>query len=308
MTIRTDTKANLLPVIITALVVMIIAGCKNDNFDPFNREADLHFSIHGALDASLDTQWIRISPVRDDFFQNGEAFDATVTITNTRTGQTVTMNPERFSRFNGEETVYFWNYWTTGDIEAEEEYVLRVFDSEGNESSSTVRIPPDFVTPTFDLGRGDDNGVLIGDGIDRIVVADGIYYLTIYTEEGGAFVRKEYISQVEGENITRSATTGLYRIYFDDMVVIADLYKVPLTRIQLDSAKIYMAAGNDSWPDVVNYTPEELSLPHVVSNIENGVGVLVGINSVTLPFRSCYDQDQQLIACEPLKSRALIKN
>jgi hypothetical protein len=295
-------RSGIVAIFLSALVMTGIAGCENA-FDPIVEDPLRHYSMFGALNTIADTQWVRVTPIRDSLFLGRDSLDITVTITETESNQTDILTPVLSKVPTSTiDTVYYWSFWTTMEIEAEKQYQVQTTGPDDKVSFATVTIPPDFDPPIFDFDPEMNTGSLIGDGIERMVITDVIYSLTVIGEDEDMVIKRvETVSQLKRDRLIYNQNTGQYRISINDRSYLDELYTNQF--VIIDSAKIFIAAGNDSWPDVENLTPEELVLPHVISNVEGGTGVIVGINGMIMPFEGCLDEEEEPIPCEPIRSK-----
>lgn len=121
---------------------LIITSC-NPVFEPLDKDHNYYFSIYGYLDASADTNWLRITPVRDQLFLETEEVDAVVTLENLATGEREVMKD---SVFHYEGTPAH-NFWTTMNIEPAQTYRITARNSRFDSSYVDVILPDDFPTP-----------------------------------------------------------------------------------------------------------------------------------------------------------------
>ncbi|MDZ7694856.1 MAG: hypothetical protein U5K69_27685 [Balneolaceae bacterium] len=133
--------------------VLLFSGCDSP-FEPHQENNRYHFSMFGYLDASADTQWVRIMPVRDSLLYNPGEIDATVTLEELETGKTVTLNDSLFHFSNNR---YAHNFWTTESLEPSGTYRLKAERSDGAASHATITLPADFSTPIAYIWEPDDN-------------------------------------------------------------------------------------------------------------------------------------------------------
>lgn len=194
------------------LILLLTFSSCYESFEPIIKDKAA-FSIQGFLDTSIDTQWVRLTPLRDQVSQPEFKPEMTVTLQNLENGETVTMNDSLILNPNG---FHYLNVWTSMDIKSNHSYHLKTERPDGSESHVTVSIPDDFPTPLLHL-----------------------------PDDGGAEWNEE-ITSLE---------------------------------------------------DIIYY------LPDIYSNIDNGVGYLVGVNSKAIPYKSCYNDDSrtELIACPEVK-------
>jgi hypothetical protein len=113
MTSRTRVSASWL-----LATVVLLAGC-DQTFEPL-QETDRVFSIYGYLEATADTQWIRVMPIRASIFSGPDPIDAVVTRENLANGRTLQLRDSLFSfrPFDpAGEDLHAFNFSTTERIE-----------------------------------------------------------------------------------------------------------------------------------------------------------------------------------------------
>src|SRR5690554_2310724 len=111
-----------------AVAVVVASGCADPVFDPIP-DSDLHFSVFGVLDATADTQWIRVSPLRASITHSGEVLDAVVTLEHLGTGEVIELSDSLVSfesSLDDGTSVVRQNFWTDHPIEAGATYRLAV--------------------------------------------------------------------------------------------------------------------------------------------------------------------------------------
>lgn len=129
---------------------LIFSGC-GGSFQPYEKNDKYPFSIFGYFDASADTQWVRISPARQEFNTSADVPDMKVTLKNMQSGESALLKD---SLFVPDSAFKFLNFRTTMDIEPGETYELQAESTDGVSSRVTVTIPDEFPTPRFILGVG----------------------------------------------------------------------------------------------------------------------------------------------------------
>jgi hypothetical protein len=66
----------------------------------------------------------------------------------------------------------------------------------------------------------------------------------------------------------------------------------PLT---VEPRQIFVASGGPEWNgEIPSLNDLEYATLQDVSNVDGGVGYVVGILSKTIPFRGCFEEDQEL--------------
>ena len=118
------------------------------SFDPFQEPGRM--SVYGALDASADTQWMRITPVRHMLRTTPDPLETTVTLQRVGTGRTVELRDSivAFTTIGGlypEAMWYTHNYWTTEPIELGATYTVTVTGADRATATVTdLPIPKDY--------------------------------------------------------------------------------------------------------------------------------------------------------------------
>lgn len=157
----------------------LLSGC-DQSVDPLT-QSDRHFSIYGALDASADTQWIRVMPVRVGVLTDSGSIDAHVTLEEIGSGRTTVLKDSLFKYASPDpdriEHLYAHNFWTTDPIAEGETYRLNVQRSDGVTASALATIPRTINGAVVSISQGQFTGVSARD------------YLTVYGVDELAFVQ-----------------------------------------------------------------------------------------------------------------------
>jgi hypothetical protein len=272
------------------LIVGIFAATCDESFEPREENTEYFFSMYGYLDATVDTQWIRLVPVRENFDPNPDQIEAEVIIRNIDTGEEAIMND---SLFNPNPLVVYWNFCTTMDIEPEETYEVVARLPNGETSRSMVTIPPDYPTPINAQFFGED--VLIVRGVDNVADVTAVYRVR------DLFFNREYIYQFshirDSLQSPNSAEELFFRLdYNRDIGLIARNF--PDTQWTVEDQQLFIASAGPEWINLYEVDEEIYTLAEGVSNIENGVGFLLGTVTKTIPWEFCYNNEGEYIACE----------
>ena len=260
-----------LSVLLAAL--LLLASCDNTAFDPF-QESDLHFSISGYLDGGVDTQFVRVTPVRDSIALGPGPIDAAVTLEHLATGTTTVLKDSLFLFRTLQPLTerYGHNFWSTEPLEPLATYRLRVTRSDGATSAATVTLPDTFPDP-FIIGTT----VKIR-GIERLAEVLVVYLVRDLILRQTVTHTVSYLNKVflfEGE-----LQVVVDRTRDEQNIVIS----LGGTLIQILNIKVIVAAAGPDWPDLTEVDDETLALPTVITNVEGGVGFLGGIISKTIPW------------------------
>ena len=257
-----------LPVLVVA--VLLLTRCDDTVLDPFI-DSDLHYSIGGFLDGGVDTQFVRITPVRDSIFLSPGPLDATVKLEHLTTGQATLWHDSVFyykaAGATSEQIAH--NYWSAFPLQPLATYRLTVTQSDGQRSITTVTLPDSFPTPIVE-----GNTIKMA-GITRL--ADVVVEYRMQDQLSGQIITSAVsylrsVSPVQGELWVGVDRAG------DEARINA---RFVIARLQVLSIKITVAAAGPDWPELAEIDNETLALPDVVSNIEEGVGFLGGVISKT---------------------------
>lgn len=292
------------PVFILFVLVLLpwlfTAGC-DDVFDPLQENDTYYYSIYGYLDASADTQWVRVMPVREDLLAESKPIDATVTLQDVESGETVVMNDSLLS-YDHEQ--YAWNFWTTMKLNPEHTYKLTAERSDGRSSHARIKLPPDFPTPLLRIQR-DRSGVAINatvfidKPIENLADVQTLYRTpddpefytiphlvdSIRTGSGGVQVLMDLDVDYVQLNANYTLPPGVGRSNYIDTPQLEKL--------------IFIASAGPGYHYFPDIDEKIVALPDGVSNIENGVGFLAGFVTKTIPYQSCQREGTtDLVPCE----------
>lgn len=255
-------------------------GC-DQPFEPLKENGRFNFTMYGVLDLSADTQWVRVSPIRESIYSTPEPIDATVTLTRKSTGETEVLQD---SLFRLSQNRYVWNYWTDTPLHPEEEYTVRAEDSDGRYSQGTAYVPQNFETPSVDYNDSNQSCRVIIDGtVKRIVVAQIIYSLVVNYPTSQSFHDHYPISHLDDISTFH---TGDYIINARDLSDIADDFSVNTSQINIINGSVSIVSGGPNWPDSADASSGIIDLPNSVSNVEKGLGIITGVVSKEIPLIS----------------------
>lgn len=239
--------------------------------------------MFGYLDASADTQWVRIMPVRDSLFYQPDEIDATITLEELETGNTITLNDSLFHFSNNR---YAYNFWTTQSLEPSRTYRLKAERSDGAVSHATITLPADFPTPIAYIWEPDDfspDRIEI-EGVEKLVDAQIIY---------NSQIQRSSISIIKD---TVAVPDGSYQVLIQPWMNI-ESFGTSIDMIPKENLNIFIAAATRDFPDFAAVDEITISFPGGVSNVEKGIGYVGGIVSKTIPYRSCFDDTQRRTPC-----------
>ena len=270
---RTLPRVLALPAALVLLLSTLLTSCSSTDFDPFD-ETDRLFSIFGFLDANADTQWVRITPLRQR--QEGLTdLDATVTLEDVSTGEVVVLRDSLFRFARGP----VHNFWTVGRLRPEATYRLTARQSDGAASTVDVLIPEH------------PGSILLDTGANPI----STYWTQAIRVEGGggtfADFRMIYTVQTPNGAPQRVEVVYLPRVrkLGDRWVVSARLYDDLSDQLRacptVLRAEVVIATAEPGWPDLWDVDIETIAIPGRYSNVRNGVGYVGGVASARIEWR-----------------------
>lgn len=262
--------------------ILLFSGCE-PSFEPHQENDRYYFSMFGYLDASADTQWVRIMPVRDSILYQPDEIDATVSLEELETGKIIPLNDSLFHFSNNR---YAYNFWTTQSLEPSQTYRLKAERSDGAASHAIITLPADFPTPIAYIWEPDDfspDRIEI-EGVENLVDAQVIYN-SQSQHNSISFIRDTVV-----------APDGSYQVLIQPWMNI-ESFGASIDMIPKEDLNIFIAASTRDFPDFATVDEIAISFPGGVSNVEKGVGYVGGIVSKSIPYRSCFDDTQRRTPC-----------
>ena len=268
-------------VLVTLLAAVLLGSCNTD-FNPI-QENDFHFSVFGFLDAAADSQFIRITPLRDSIaLTPGRPLDATVTLEHPASGRKTTFRDSLFTFQTDLAERIAYNFWSAEPIEHDAIYRLAVTRSDGAASTATITMPPAFPDPELLLPEQRGTPSISFTAAIRIAGVERLADLRIvftYRQPGQGPETANTLTLSYLDRLT-TLPTGLgvaFRPYND---FFSSVSGCPI----VDDVQVLIAAAGPDWPDFLSLDDETLALADVVTNVENGVGFIGGVSSKKLPW------------------------
>ncbi|MEX2601842.1 MAG: hypothetical protein WD355_09355 [Balneolaceae bacterium] len=294
-TSRHNTKIELKPLLFKVGFLLWILctaiGC-DETFQPLKENDRFHFSVFGYLDATADTQIVRLIPLRKSILELPPIDDVTVTLTHLESGEQTVMQDSLYRFYYDEAQTY--NYLTNMEILPEQRYRLDAKHADGRSSHTTVTIPPEFPEPWFS-----NPTVLRVEGVERLAEVRVIYHLQYLHPHGWGEPFTITIPHLERTN---QFTPTSHRVFLNptlDQEAIrganCDVLDQSLLNIYIRNREIFVASAGPEWVDFLALDEVVETFPDQISNIENGTGFFAGIVSKIIP----YNQNlTTLIECE----------
>lgn len=256
------------------LAALLSVGCETQ-FDAFE-DNDQYFSITGYLDVNADTHFVRVELLRDSLFLGSKPLDVEVTFDHLTAGKKTTWKDSLF-RFSG---IPVHNFWSTDQLQPLHSYRITVTNHDNTWSSASVTLPDTFPTPTipyerscldFNLGCDGQPIEINIVGVEKLatVLARYRYHLVDLTDCVSA--QKVHLHAAE-------PTADGYRVLIDWRTDLLSFTQAAA----IDYMEVYVAAGDENWPDLTDVDFETQAIPDFISNVEQGVGFLGGIAGKTV--------------------------
>ena len=283
------------------LIALFVTGNScNETFQPFQENDKFNFTISGFLDAAADTQWIRVAPTREQFVTFNYIPDMNITLQQVDDGETVTMNKILVPFQQG---FYAVNAWSVADILTGFTYQLNA-EIKGKRSSVTVTIPSEFPTPILaKIQRPtlEPEFLLLIEDVEHLVDVQSRWYTRLSTSNWS----EERLFSFSNRDSVRSIGTNRYVVSLDpdrerERILRESLIaSIPDGQIEILHHQVYVASGGPEWDERIPTMDDvTYALPESISNVENGLGYMVGVFSKTIPFQNCIDDREVPIPCE----------
>lgn len=248
-----------------------LAGCES-SFDPFE-ESGISFSIFGYVDVAADTQFVRVSALRQSAYED-EPVDAVVTLEDLTRGRTATLQ-DSVVRFGSGAVAH--NFWTAEAVEPGTAYRLTATGPDGATATAAFETPPQFPNPTL------ESGITIYSSPEFPPMAQAVFFTGI---EAFADLRVTYVLEEPRTTVVISYVDRIIRTGEDTHSVAFGAYEDVQRALsgapgelcpRLRSAEIFVAATTEAWPDLGSLDPETRALPATASNVEGGLGFVGGV-------------------------------
>lgn len=253
------------------LFPLALAACEV-TFDPID-ESDLVYSMSGYLDASADTQWVRIEDVAPTVEADPGLLDAEVTLTDLASGAETLFVQEVRTFATGPAHLFR----TTTPIELGATYRLDARRGDGATTSTTVEIPADgSFTVEVESGRFTCPTVVTIQGAGRVADVQARYQVA----RNGRAIDYRFAHIDRLDEVGNGFDIG--RIYFGEDARRMNLD--PLSFPELIRSDVVVAVSTEAWPAPAGLTLEGALLATVGAGVENGLGFVGGVVTKRIPF------------------------
>ena len=252
-------------------VALWLTGCET-TFEAFE-PSDQPFSLYGYLDAAADTQFVRVSPVRDTLFARPSPLEATVTLEHLATGRTSVWRDSLF-QFRGGGFAH--NFWSEAPIEPGATYRMTVAQPDEATSTVLIRLPPDFPTPQISILPFSPDVYITTIGVERLAEVRMTYHLRDVRNGTRTSLPRSFLDRIRPFS---EANVEGWSLQFIPDDVLADVQTLRGPDQEVLAIDLFIAAAGPDWPDLEGLDIETLALPETVTNVEGGVGYVGGIVS-----------------------------
>jgi hypothetical protein len=279
----------LLSVLLIISAILIFTAC-NQTFEPLQENNRYNFNISGYLDASADTQWIRVGTVRESIDEPPNPEGIQVTLEDMQSGEIVVMNDSVFTSKN------ILNYWSTMDIENEQSYRITV-ESDGKTSEVTLTTPTELPPIYITVNDSEPVGAnfYIDDDIEHIADVQSVYYVIL--SPGIEDIRRVYRFPIRYTLQHTFAYSGSNFAFANwDREVAHIEQSLGNTEYSIKKRQVFIAAGGPEWVDDISSIDNlEYFLDGTASNVQDGLGYVVGVDAKWFPQSPCEAPDKSRI-------------
>ena len=268
--------------LLTWVLAPLVVGACDDSFSPI-AQGEVHLSVFGYLDASADTQWVRVMPIRPVVLTSPDSFGAEVTLEPLGTGPITRLRDSVFHFSNyvnpdvGSQGAYLHNFWTTERIEPGAAYRFSVRWNGEEPAEALVEIPEDYGIEVWLRQSHFET--------DYLRVA-GVRHVPFVT--ANAHFRDRCGSSVDSIRFDKRSADG--------EAVLVPIRKEPVVPREgcgspgVEARDLWVVGSESEWPSGQEYSTHALALPERVSNITNAVGFLGGVLTQVIPYENCQFQ------------------
>jgi hypothetical protein len=264
------------------LVLLLTAAC-DDTFTPIEASA-LRYSLYGYLDASADTQWIRVMPVRPLAVTSPEPLEERVTLEHLGTHRVVELRDSLFRQTStdpelGGGAFYYHNFWTVEPIDPGATYRLTVTKAGSPAVETLIKVPPAYDLEILVSQRQQPDLVHLT-GLEHVGL---VFLLTSFRDICGFGVARTFLS-------APPSSTGERHVTIPSQVSVRPGCN-PTDRLQQD---IQVIGSGEPWPTrQSNGGVGRLGEPGQPTLGESGIGFLAGVLSRDIPYEDCRLEGRQ---------------
>lgn len=260
------------------LVATALAGACDQTFEPL-APIERHYSVFGYLDASADTQWIRVMPIRTLKPTSAGPSSDVVTLEEHGTGRMIPLQDSVF-RFDYRPpapltgSAWAHNFWTSQPIEPGARYTLSIRGDSGEVATAEITIPPPYHVE-LSVTRWGLADQLRVTGLKQLpFVAQKIRF------QDGCGASMDTVWYKAGPGADDSYTILVRR---DSVEKRGDRCGSP----RILGREFWLVGSDSSWPSGVGSGPAGVGAAILSTNVENAVGFVVGVLTRSFPYGEC---------------------
>lgn len=267
---------------------LILVSC-DQTFQPLKENSTVPLSIYGYLDASADTQWVRVTPIRKLINQPSVKPEMQVTLEHLETGNITVMNDSLFLFNDG---FHILNSWSLKTIEPGQTYRIKAVRPDGAASQAQITLPGDFPAPTL-LDRDGCRAEMRIEGLENLADVQSQWHVRIlYLDQSNRLIfETERFYFIPHRKKAERVADGAYTVQIDtreELTQIRNQLLVPpgtSVVIQALSRQLYVASGGPEWnEEITSLSDIAFARFDLLSNVENGLGYILGIVSKSIPY------------------------
>jgi hypothetical protein len=251
---------------------LLAAACDN-TFEPIDPGGP-PFSVFGYLDASADTQWVRVTPLRTVLRASAEPTGVAVTLEELGSGRIVALRDSAmgYPDMLGSGSLYAHNFWTTERIEPAAAYRFRAQGTDGALAETVVQIPHEYTVEVWVNRYG---SYVRAEVLKQVpfIFWDTYYYDRCHVSR---FFRKIQYVDPGGDSLLQMILIPGYRNE------LPGCGGVTITRQDA------VVVGSDTpWPKGQDYSTWRLAPDSAASNVTGALGFLGGVLTKRTRAEAC---------------------
>lgn len=272
------------------LPLLSLFGCEEDVVGVLG--TDWPFTLFGVLSPQLDSQWVRVYPIEDSLKPSvAEDLGAIFTSMDLQTGEEIVWTDSLIQdSFNQSAHVF----WAPFRVEHDHTYRVTVRSANGEAATATTTVPPltELIVqpPVVNVSRV-LTPVLIEGNAPRLLRVEVVYFVG-FMPAGARRVESDTVS-IPYDGLQRKVADGWIvpielRGDFEKVIAILQRRNGPLdgaTGVMLNRIQLRLIAASQEWnPPGGVFDADVLVQPEILSNVENGFGLLVSGYRAAITF------------------------
>jgi hypothetical protein len=273
---------NLLPALLLGLT-----AC-SDTFDPIDHSGP-PFSIFGVLDASADTQWIRVNGLRSTLLPSTAPSGFAVTLENLGQGRVIQLRDSAMPFVNmlGSEPAYAHDFWTAERLQPGASYRFRA-RADSAVAESIVEIPRDFQWEVWVSQPVKADRPFASTGPDIVWLA-GVKQLAFlvwyrpYWDDCSAAAVDRTVNPMGAGGDSVARQVGVAK----DTISVKGILGRSCGALHYTNKELDVVSSGAPWPFGLDYTTWQLKPGDEASNVSNSFGFIGGVLTRRLPYERC---------------------